>query len=223
MLPFARAQVSSDGDMIPVVVRLSGPSQSKGDPTGGKGVVWQLGTKTEALAALVVTGRDAGSLEPETEYQIFRRDLGDRLRVAHARRQPVYFRRAEVTSEPFVIDEAAPDAILRKVPRRFRVDARPTQLTSDPKNHQFLYHMESQARVDGARVDHFLLIRFTRADLTFEWYAEVRRPDAKHLGLSLDATDRRWAVEPAGNDPGRLTPIAEAVGHRLIPIATADE
>lgn len=223
ILTLAHAQVSSDGDMMPVVVRLWRTSDSKGDSEGGKGVVWHLGTKTEDLASLVVTGRDAGNLEPETEYQIFRRDFGDRLGAAHARQQPIYFRRAEVTSDPFVIDEAAPDTMLRKVPRRFRVDTRPTHLTSDPKNHQYLYHMESQARLDGARVDHFLLIRFTRVDLTFEWYADLRPASAKHLGLSLDATDRRWAVEPAGNDPGRLTPIAEAVGHRLIPIATADE
>lgn len=217
------AQVSSDGDMIPVEIWRSRPSDAKGSTQQGTGVVWTLSTKTDTLATLVVTGRDAGELDAETEYQIFRRDLGDRLAAAHMRRQALYFRRAEGAPIPFVVDDTAPDTFLREVPRRFRVDTQPTRLTSDPKNHQYLYHIESRSRVDGARVDHFLLIRFTRVDLTFEWYADLRPASAKHLGLSLDATDRRWAVEPAGNDPGRLTPIAEAVGHRLIPIATADE
>ncbi len=213
----AVAQVSSDGDMFPINVSML-DAKGRSWTAKGHGAVWNLGSKSATLATLVVTGRTPGELEPDTEYQSFSDDLHSQLKAVWRQKGPLYFRPVEPPRwGPGRVDLRFDD--LRKSPRAFRIDPKASHLVADAAAGRYLFHMQSRSRgPGGARIDHYLVVDVTGGGVpVLDWFIDAGDEPDRDAHFSLRDIDRRWAVSPAGPDPGRLTPVREALGYRMIP------
>ncbi len=219
MLTFGpvHAQVSSDGDIRPIHLRTWGGWLGK-DAVKGAGVVWQLGTKSAALATIVVTGDDGLALPSQSELHFTPKDLGHRLSALLASGEALFFRRVPGDGA-YTPPPPSLSMTHRLLPRLFVIEKRPVRLQAEPKRGIFLFHLESRARTpSGERIDHFLVIDVSRDDGPhIEWYVDSRS-EQMPFGIQSDAVDRRWGVEPSGEPLGLLTPVREAVAHRLAPV-----
>lgn len=214
----AVAQVSSDGDMYPINVRVV---DEKGSAWTAKarGSIWTLESKSTALATLVVTGKLPGGLDPDTEYQSFSDELHSGLKAAWLQKGSLYFRRLDPPrAGPGRIDLRFDN--LRAIPRAFRIAHKASHLVADAAAGRYLFHMQSRSRgPGGGRIDHYLVVDVSDIGApTLDWYIDAGAGAERDSQLSLSAIDQRWAVSPAGPDPGRLTPVREALGYRMVPV-----
>lgn len=174
---------------------------------------WTLG---DALvgAVVVVAERALGPFEPETEYHRFAPDLRARLRRADFDREPL--RLSARADLDWVEGGEAPESVALSTPRTFALAGKATRLSNEPANERYLFHLESGRKHVGARVDHYLLVRFTGADPCPEltWYVDAGTFTRKR-GPDLRADDVAWEVRPV--DDGILTPVESAVGYEMVP------
>lgn len=213
----AQAQVSSDGDMMPITIVVDG-GRSGPSVIHGRGTVWMLRTADEPLATMVVTGSSpGGELSPETEYITFAPEFARHIE-ALGDDDPLYFHRigakgAELPALP------AKGVTSAEIARTFDVEPRPTWLVAAPERGVRLYHLESRSAIDGRRVDHFLRLTLRKsAPPLLDWYVDLTRSERTLLDAVPSKQEAHWAVDPGGFDLGRLTPVAEAVAHHMIPV-----
>lgn len=104
--------------------------------------------------------------------------------------------------------------------RTFRMAATPEVLITDRAAGRHVFLLESRS-VKGERLHHYAVFQLGgAAPLTIDWFVDWHTVQAAYAGRSdrigLDgATSARWEVRPAGD--GRLWPMAEAKGYRLVP------
>ena len=225
--PAAVAQVSSDGDIRPVILRgwdhLTDEPKTDTSKAAAAAAVWHVEAKSQILATLLVTGDAAGGLGPDTEHHFLPASLGSALAHAVASGMPLFLRRT-TGDGPFALGDLPGDTVHRRVARRFTITERRTRLRTRISDGSFVFHLQSRARTkDNARIDHYLHVDVSDpAAPRIDWYLDAQSKVVRFDEFSEDV-DRRWAVEPAAQTGGRLTPVAEAVGYHLRPLERGGE
>lgn len=217
-LPGASAQVSSDGDLMVIAHYAEDAATGARKITTGYGVGWLLADKHGSLVRLAVTGKsESGRLEEQSEYLQVNRDLGARLEESWTSGEPVRFDRVGARARKMRLSESSGWWSPRRVARTFALDPTPRSLVADPGAGRFVYHLESLSAV-GKRVDHYLAVTIKGdAEPSLEWYVEARQLAMGDLLAPTEEVDRRWAVNPSEGSMGRLTPVDEGVGYRMVP------
>jgi len=184
--------------------------------SGSGGRVLEISAPDMGLIATVrVTGADpVDGFEPDTEYWQMATDVAESLAMGHLGQLRVVAR----DDSGGALSLSSKNTFQWTVPRRFRLDARPTRTLTSPALGTVLYGLDT---ADGLET-YYLRFAFERLDAppTVDWFLNADAyqavvASAKHAGVS-PATFEGAAVDfGAGAEAGL---VKSARAHRYAPL-----